>query len=82
LPFRVSVDSLQRRDGLTLTLDAALRPLNAHLGVLNKVFQVRADHPAAYPPTSLLWSLFCAQPRPRHNLDTDPGLAVHINGRP
>ena len=82
MPFSRLVDSLQRRDGLTLTLDAALGALNAHLGVLNKVFQVRADHRSAYPPTLLLWSLFCAQPRPRHNLNTDPGLAIRINGRP
>jgi hypothetical protein len=35
---RVLVGSLQRRDGLTLTVEAALPALNAHLGVLEKVF--------------------------------------------
>jgi hypothetical protein len=37
----------------------ALPALNAHFGVLKKVFQVRAGHEAAYPPTSPLWPLFC-----------------------
>ena len=44
---RVLVGSLQCRDGLTLTVEAALRPLCAQFGVLNKVFQVRAGHPGA-----------------------------------
>jgi hypothetical protein len=52
-------DEVQHRDGLTLTVEAALPALNAHLGVLKKVFQVRAGHQAAYPPTSPLWRLFC-----------------------
>jgi|HubBroStandDraft_6_1064221.scaffolds.fasta_scaffold1832258_1 hypothetical protein len=38
---------LQRRDSLTLTVDVPLPALNAHLGVLKKVFQVRARHQAA-----------------------------------
>jgi hypothetical protein len=38
---RVPAGSLQRGDGLTLMVEAALGALNAHLGVLNKVFQVR-----------------------------------------
>jgi hypothetical protein len=51
---RVLVGSLQRRDGLTLTVEVALPALNAHLGVLKKVFQVRAGHQPVYPPTSPL----------------------------
>jgi hypothetical protein len=44
---RVLVGSLQCLDGLTLTVEPALRPLYAQFGVLNKVFQVRAGHPGA-----------------------------------
>jgi len=80
---RVPLGSLQRSDGLTLSVEAALRPLHAQLGVFKMLFQREAaGHRAVYPPTSLLWSLFCAQPRLRHNLNTDPGLAVRIDGRP
>ena len=41
---RVLVGSLQHRDSLTLAVEAALPALNAHLGVLKKVFRVRAGH--------------------------------------
>jgi len=43
----VPVGSVQGLDGLPLAVEAALRPLNAQLGVLNKVFQVRARHSEA-----------------------------------
>ena len=56
---RVLVGSLQRRDGLTLAVEAALPALNAHLGVLKKVFRVRAGHQAAYQPKSPLGPIFC-----------------------
>jgi hypothetical protein len=39
---RVLIGTLQRRHGLTLTVEAVLPALNAHLGVLKKVSQVRA----------------------------------------
>lgn len=55
---RVLVDSLQHRDGLTLAVDAALPALNAHLGVLKKVFRVRAGHQAVYQPKSPLGPIF------------------------
>jgi hypothetical protein len=73
---RVLVGSLQRRDGLTLTVEAALPALNAHLGVLKKVLQIRAGHQAAYPPTSPLWPLFCPWSRLRHILNTEPRIKV------
>ena len=38
---RVLVSSLKRSDDLTLAVDAALRPLNAQLGVFQMLFQVR-----------------------------------------
>ena len=41
------VGSLQRRDGLTLTVEAVLPALNAQLGILYKMFQVRARHAGA-----------------------------------
>ena len=44
---------------IALTVETALPALNAHFGVLKKVFQVRTGHQAAYPPTSPLWPLFC-----------------------
>jgi hypothetical protein len=50
---RVLVGSLQRRDGLTLTVEAALPALNAHFGVLSKVFQVRAGHQAVLTENSI-----------------------------
>ena len=40
----VPIDSLERRYGHTLTVEADLSALNAHLGVLKKGFQVRAGH--------------------------------------
>ena len=47
---RVLAGSLQHRDGLTLTVEVALPALNAHFGVLKKVFQVPTGHQAASPP--------------------------------
>jgi hypothetical protein len=44
---RVLPGSSQWRDGFTLMVEAALPALNAHLGVLNKVFQVSAGHQVA-----------------------------------
>jgi hypothetical protein len=44
---RVLVGSLQRRDGLTLTVEADLSALNAQLGILYKMFQGRAGHAEA-----------------------------------
>jgi hypothetical protein len=51
--------ALQRRDCLELMVEPALPELNAHLGVLKKVFQVRPGHQAAYQPASTLGRFFC-----------------------
>jgi hypothetical protein len=40
-------------------VDVPLSAPNAHFGVLKKMFQVRAGHQAAYPPTSTLGPFFC-----------------------
>ncbi len=44
---RVLVGSLQRGNGLTLTVEATLPALNAQLGILYKMFQGRAGHAGA-----------------------------------
>jgi len=41
------VGSLQRGNGLTLTVEATLPALNAQLGILYKMFQGRAGHAGA-----------------------------------
>jgi hypothetical protein len=43
----VSVGSLQRRDGLTLTVEAVLPALNAQLSILYKMFQGHTGHSGA-----------------------------------
>ena len=43
---RVLVGSLQRRNGLTLTVEAALRPLNAQLRILKVLLQCEAAGPS------------------------------------
>jgi hypothetical protein len=50
---RVLVGSLQRRYGLTLTVDAVLSALNAQLGILYEMIQCRAGHAEARHPAYL-----------------------------
>ena len=69
---------VEMADKTTRTIEA--RGFRVECGALVLVHP--AGCAAAYPPTSLPWSHFCAQPRPRHNLNTDPGLAARINDRP
>jgi len=47
LRCRVPVGAFQRRDGVTLTVEVVLPALNAQLGILYKMFQVRACHAGA-----------------------------------